>query len=288
MRPSGSTPMLVLALLSSSCVVAWDNWSQEPNFVQYESREPLQAGDKVFDAHIELNVGKLEVEAGETGSLYDLEVHYDSNGFEPELDFQRQGETARLDFKLRGRNRGTRRIEKTRLTLRPNPQTRLRLRAETGVTESEIDFTGLPLESLRLEAGVGGTRLAMLAPNTASCEEIRISNGVGALEATGLGNFGFRKLVFEGGVGGAELDFSGAWEREAEVRIGVGVGGVHLRFPRDLGIELETVQSIFSSIDLRDFEKRGGRYRSRNFEEAAKTVRVSIAGGIGSVEIDWM
>ncbi len=278
---------LTLALFSGSCVVTWGDWGKEPNFVRFESSEPLE-GDQVLDAEVEMNVGKLEVELGEADTLYSLEAYYDSNAFQPDLEFDRGEGRARLDFQLEGRNRRVHRIEKNRLTLRISPRVQVRLRAETGVAESEIDLTGMQLASLRLEAGVGETRLAMLTPNPVPSGEIRISNGVGALEATGLGNFGFQRLIFEGGVGGAELDFSGAWEREGEVHIEVGVGGIQLRFPRDLGVELTASNSLFTSLDVRGFDKSGGSYLSKNYDRATRKVRVSVEGGIGGVDIDWM
>lgn len=276
-----------MVLVSGACLIRLDEWAQEPNFVSYEGDEAF-LGDQTLEARIEMNVGKLEIQEGDAAELYDLEVHYDSNAFEPKVEFERRDEVAHLDFKLQGRNRSVRRIDKTRLSLRLNPQVKLRLTTETGVAESEIDLTGLQLESMQLRAGVGETKLAMLSPNPADCGEIRIANGVGALEATGLGNFNFRRLVFEGGVGGAQLDFSGAWEQTGEVRVQVGVGGMQLRFPRDLGVELEATQSIFSSINTSEFESREGALVSKNFDQAGRKIKVVIQGGIGGVDIDWL
>ena len=220
--------------------------------------------------------------------LYEVDLYYNEAAFEPRIKLSRQREVARFDFELSGEGKWTRKIGKTRASFRFSPEKILRLEARTGVGESQIDLSGMKIEALDVEAGVGETRLSMLTPNEISCDLVSIENGVGALHATGLGNLGFRRLFFRGGVGAAVLDLSGSWKQEAEVEIDVGVGGVEIRLPRNLGAEVKMSKSFLSGIDLSGFRKEGNTYFSDNMDRVDKVIRIRIRAGVGGVEIDWI
>ena len=277
---------LVLAVSCFSCVVSWDDWEGDTTFTTSQHSDEIQGVESLV-ANLELGFGKLEIEAGTSGRLYDLDLYYDENALEPELNLDRQGKNATLDFSFKGKSRWGRRIGNTRASLRVNPGIKFRLRAETGVTASEINLSGMTVESLDLEAGVGETSIQVASRNRTRCREIQIRNGVGTLEAVGLGNLRFEKLAFEGGVGAAELDFSGEWEDDAEVEIEVGVGGIEIRLPRDLGAEVRMSGSFLSGIDLSGFRKEGNTYYSDNLDRVSHVVRIRIRAGIGGVSIEW-
>jgi len=164
----------------------------------------------------------------------------------------------------------------------------LKLDINTGVGDARLALTGLRLSRLELQAGVGGSKITDYEPNPSPCEYIRIKNGVGSMEAVGLGYLNFREFEFEGGVGGANLDFSGSWKQDAEIRIQVGVGGVNLRMPRDLGVKVEAEKHFLSGLHLDGFEKRDSYYYSENYDKAKVRVSVRVATGVGGFRISWL
>ncbi|MFQ5738508.1 MAG: hypothetical protein ACE5JX_05810 [Acidobacteriota bacterium] len=275
------------ALLWTSCVISVDDWGGEARFTNYQSSETV-GEEQRLEANIELNIGTLEIDAGSPLNVYDLDLYYNEAAFRPDLDFRREGDVAHLDFQLKGEGRSIRKLDKTRMNLRLNPTLALRLEAQTGVGETQIDLSGMKIESLRLENGVGETTLSMLSPNSGDCDRIEVRNGVGSLEITGLGNFGFRQMQFQGGVGGAKLDFSGSWEREGEVDIAVGIGGVKILLPRNLGAEVRMSKNLLSGIDASEFRKKGNTYYSNNLDHVDKVVRFRIRTGIGGISIRWI
>ena len=274
--------------LFTSCALWWWEWTDDGQMADYHTSKPLQ-DEEVIDAALELNVGTLQVESGAEADVYELDVHYDKNAFEPNVDYRRVGGTGHFRFRLSGEGKTITRIGGTRLNVRLNPKTPLRLETRTGVGESEIDLTGLKIESLRLESGVGETNLAMLDPNPTTCERFIIRSGVGALQITGLGNFAFRDFKFQGGVGASVLDFSGRWNEVGNVEIEVGVGGIEILLPRSIGAEVQFSKSFLSRISLSDFEKTShNTYVSENRDRVSKILRLHIRAGIGGVEIRWI
>ena len=284
---------LILAILVLSCpactigVDSLEGFEGNVQYTSFDSSEPYQ-GEEVIDAQLALHAGQLTLEAGAPDRAYELTLSYNEEAFEPQVDYRRSEGVGHLDFQLQGQGKARLHSGKTRLNVKLNPNSNLKVRTRTGAGQNVIDFSGLKLQELHLEAGVGETRLAMLSPNAIVCRKIAIENGVGALEVTGLGNFRFEKLEFRGGVGAVTIDFSGDWETTGEVDIKVGIGGVEINLPRDLGVELKVRKSFLSGVSLEGFRKTDGGYLSENFDKASKKMRLNISAGIGGIKIDWI
>lgn len=283
--------LVTLAALASggltACVSIGDlDWS-DPHMADFQQSEPLQ-GEERIEADISLNVGKLEIQAGSPANVYEAELRYNSQGFEPRLEYSRTDGRGRLQLALSGEGKAVRRARGNHLNLRLNPDLPLRLEARSGVGESHIDLSGMHVENVALKSGVGESRLLMLSPNPTTCERLQIHSGVGSLEVTGLGNFAFRRFEFHGGVGGSVLDFSGSWEEVGDMEIAVGVGGLEIRIPRDIGAEIRASKSFLSGFDLREFRKEGDTYYSENLDRVSKVIRLRIRAGIGGVSVRWM
>ena len=280
--------LLILITVSvSSCVVSLDGLGGEANFVDFSQSEP--AGDEeLMRARVELKVGKIEVEPGSPSNSYELELHYNELAFEPMIDFAREDGVADLSIGLDGEGKSFRGFGQNRLFLRLSPDVPIELVTNNGIGECNLNLTGMKVRSLVLESGVGETTLTMLESNPISCEKIEISSGVGELELVGLGNLSFEELDFQGGVGGASLDFSGSWDTVGEVEIEVGVGGISLLLPRDVGAEIRASKTFMSDIELPNFTKKGNTYYSDNLDRVSKVIKFRVTAGIGEVELKWI
>lgn len=279
--------MAFVAIASSSCIFLWDDWG-EARFATVRESQPA-SGEKSIRVSVRLNIGTLEVEPGPADQAYELDLEYNELAFEPQLSYEVQDQIGRLHFELSGEGRSVAKVVKTRLNLRLNPEIPLDLQAATGVGESQIDLSGMTVKSLRLENGVGETELFLLKPNRSTCEHITLRSGVGSLKVTGLGNLRFEHLDFQGGVGGSTLDFSGSWDQAGSAEIDVGIGGIEILLPRNIGAEVEFSKSFLSNISLSGFQQRGRHlYVSDNIEQADKILRLKIRAGIGGVDIRWI
>lgn len=286
-----STSRLVLGLLLAACagcVPDLTSWAEDGPSVTRNYSEPA-AGDQVLLAEVDLKVGELQVGPGSQSEAYDLELRYNEAMFSPRVDFERQDGKARLDIALEGGGRTSfRKMGNSLIRLRVNPEVPLELTANTGVGSNTVDLSGLSLQQLRLQAGVGDTKVTMLHANRIHCDRVTIAAGVGGFELTGLGNFGFRSFDFRGGVGESRLDFSGDWNEIGEVSVEVGVGQVELRIPRSIGAEIRMNKGLFSDASLPEFRKEGNTYFSENLDRVDKVVRMRVQAGIGGVNVRWM
>lgn len=281
--------ILILTASSIGCAMSFDGLMEDAHYVDTTRSEDL-GSEEALTARVELKVGELQIEPGDPDKAYEADFHYNDKAFKPAVTFDRgENGTASLRVGLEGEGRSWGNVGNNSIRLRLNPQIPLSLRANTGVGESTIDLSAMNLTSLELQSGVGETKLSMLEPNRSECRQMEISTGVGAFSLTGLGNFNCDQMRFRGGVGGSELELSGDWETVGSIEIEVGVGGVEIRLPRDLGAEIRMSEGLFSELSAPDgFTKQGDTYYSDNRDRVQKTVKLRVQAGIGGVEVKWM
>jgi hypothetical protein len=248
--------------------------------------------EKSLDANIRFDIGSLEIFGEKSSAAYSVDLEYDKGSYQPELHYDplSGGDEGRLSFKLESTHRAGIRNERhrNRLRLGLTNSVPIRINVNTGVGDARLNLSGLKVSHLDLECGVGGAKISCYDPNPVACDRIRIRNGVGSMEAVGLGNLNFHELDFEGGVGGANLDFTGKWEQDAQVRVQVGVGGVNLRMPRDVGIRVEAEKHFLSGLHLDGFSKRDGFHYSDNYDKAKTRISVQVTTGVGGFKISWI
>jgi hypothetical protein len=257
--------------------------------VSITKSQPL-GSEKALQADIRFDVGSLEV-AGEKGtSAYTIDLDYDKASYQDVIGYEQSGDTGRLSFRLQSLHKLGLRSDRqpNRLRLGLTEALPVKIMINTGVGDARLSLTGLQLDGLDLESGVGGARISAYEPNKVSCEHIRIKNGVGSLDAVGLGNLRFSDLEFEGGVGGANLDFTGEWQRDADIKVQVGVGGVSMKMPRGIGVKVEGQKNFLSGFHLDGFTMRDSYYYSEGYDEAKIRVFVRVVTGVGGFKITWI
>lgn len=253
-----------------------------------EQSRPI-GNETALQAEVSMDVGSLEIQGENTANLYAFDLEYDKASYQPEFNYD--ATDAHLNFKLESTHRGGIRNERraNRLQLNLAESLPVNLKVNTGVGDARISLSRMRVSRLDLEGGVGGTRVSSYDPNPVICDEIRLRSGVGSLDAVGLGNLNFRTLDFESGVGGANIDLSGAWKQDAEIRIQMGVGGVNLRMPRDVGVRVTAEKHFLSGLQLDNFHKEGsGEYYSENYSKSKIHVTVVVKTGIGGFRITWI
>ncbi len=256
--------------------------------VSMTQSQPVGA-EKSLRADIRFDIGSLEVSGDRAAQLYSMDLEYDKSSYQPSVHYQ-PGDEGQLSFILESTHRLGLRSERqqNRLRLGLTGTLPVELNINTGVGDARLALSGLKISGLELESGVGGCRLSSYEPNPVSCERVRIKNGVGSMDAVGLANLNLRELAFEGGVGGANLDFSGEWKQDADIRIQVGVGGVTMRIPRDVGVRVEAEKHFLSGLHLDGFTHRDGFYFSENFDKAKRRALVRVETGVGGFRISWL
>ena len=258
--------------------------------VSMNQSQPL-GNEKSLDSNIRFDIGSLEIKGGaKSGPLYSMYLEYDKASYTPDVNYSPEFGAGRLSLNLETMHRGGihRHEHGNTLRLAFNNSVPLNLDLNTGVGDARLSLSGMKIARIRFESGVGGGRMSVYEPNSIPCESILIKNGVGRIEAVGLGNLNFRELEFEGGIGGANLDFTGEWKQNADVRIQVGLGGVNLVMPRDIGVRLDAEKHFLNGVQLERFQQRDTYYYSDNYEKATIKVSVRVVAGIGGLKVTWI
>jgi uncharacterized protein DUF2154 len=292
--PTGGAAMKRWIWLPCVLIFAGCNFDERvpTEMVSMKQARPL-GKEKSLESSIWLDVGSLEIKgAGKSEPLYSMNLEYDKASYTPDVNYSSASmdEKGRLLLKLESIHKmGIRRQgHSNTLRLAFNDSVPLDLDLNTGVVDARLSLSGMKIARLRFESGVGGGRMSAYEPNSIPCESITIKNGVGKIEAVGLGNLNFRDLEFEGGVGGANLDFTGEWKQNADVRIQLGMGGVNVVMPRDVGVRLESEKHFLNGLQLEGFQKRDDYYYSDNYEKATIKVSLRVVAGIGGFKVTWI
>ncbi len=158
---------------------------------------------------------------------------------------------------------------------------------ELGLGEGDIDMSGLNVKDFDLSTGASSVRLAFNEPNKGAIETMTIEAGLSKFRAMGLGNANFRRLHFEGGVGKYTLDFHGSLKKEVDVDAEVGLGGLTIVIPSNIGARIIYEKNWICDLDIdRDFEEQDdGTYQTVNYSTAPGRINLHVEAGFGSVNI---
>ncbi len=257
-------------------------------------------GIKSADVRIEFGAGTLTLRAARAGELYDAHIRYDASRFTPVRSFERSDGSATIRLGLKSLN-GKDGVHidwngletgdmdtdshgaSLEVGLSPDVPTDLSL--AVGAAKSRLELGGLPLTDVTLETGASDTRLRFSDPNPSRMHELRIKAGAASLKADGLGNAHFDRIQVDGGVGDVTLDFSGDWTGDASGSIHMGLGSLTLKFPSDLGVEIDKT-TVLASFNAAGFTKVAGGYRTTNWSSAARHLRLDVNAAFGSIDME--
>jgi len=248
-------------------------------------------GQEFLDVRVEYAVGRFELSRGPDHLLYRLDSRYDEDAFRLSTNYLESGSRGNLIIDIEGEHDIDLQdikdydYEAGHLRLHLSGAAPVALSMQMGAVEAELDLGGLRLQRLSLETGASDTHIGFSEPNRESAETCVFKAGAAALTVDKLGNSGCRRLNISGGIGQIELDFSGVWDYDATGSINVGLGGIEIRVPAELGVQIEK-STFLMSFDAPGFIKQdGGVWVSRNWETAAHRLTLSVSGVLGGVEI---
>jgi len=254
-------------------------------------------GVESLSAEIEYFAGQLNIEPLDERLLYDLDMRYDGERFEPVrkweladghgklfLSLAGDGDDVEMDLDDWHVKGGIREAGSLDLALSREIPTDLKL--SVGAAEVNMDLGGVPLTSFDFETGASATDITFDSPNPVHMERMKLSAGAAEFEIHGLGNARFDLMQFEGAVGEVKLDFSGDWAGDARVEIQLGLGALEITLPENVGARL-TKDTFLVDVDSPGFTKIDGVLQSENWESADYHLEIDIDAAFGAVEIRW-
>lgn len=247
-------------------------------------------GEQHVDVEVEFAAGTFTLQRGPAEQLYRSRVRYDDAQFESRQSFD--AERGKLRFGLKPRDGSDIDIEGDRtqeLDIALSPAVPMSLDLTFGAADATIDLGGLSVESAHIKTGASGSVVRFSEPNRIPCNRLELAVGAADFLIEQLGNARCAVIEAAGGVGTVTLDFTGAWPDgfTSRAELTVGLGELTLRIPDDLGVAIEMTK-FFASFEPQGFVKRGSRYVSANFEDAAAHLELKVNAVMGGVTVEWV
>ena len=152
------------------------------------------------------------------------------------------------------------------------------LEINAGAYSGRFELGGLSITNLTVKDGASDVELSFSEPNLTDMSVLRYETGASHVTLSGLGNANFSTLMFSGGAGQYELDFSGDLQQNGTITVGAGAGDVHLVIPQDVNAKV-TVESALVSINHSTGWSQNGSVYSQKGDGPTLTIIVKMAAG---------
>lgn len=234
---------------------------------------------------VQYGAGRVDVRSAANAVLYDMHLRYDERRGAPVHRYDSASRSAVLGLETReGARHYSDRDDSGELLLALPTGVPLDLDLQLGGTESRLDLGEIMLQSLRLECGATDASLMFSQPNRTRMSDLTIDVGAADLLAVHLANANADQIRVHGGVGVADLDFSGRWTRDLTVDAKLAVGKLILRVPSDVGIRLD-LDRIIAGFEHDGMVKRDDAWYSTNYDAAPHKLRVHAETFFGQIEL---
>lgn len=154
----------------------------------------------------------------------------------------------------------------------------MELKINAGAYKGYYELGGLSLTSLTVKDGASNVELSFSEPNLTEMSILRYETGASNVTLSGLANANFSTLIFSGGAGDYELDFSGELNNDSTVNIEVGAGSVQLVIPKDVNAKV-TVESALTNVGLSSNWSQNGNNYTQDGDGPVLTIIVKMAAG---------
>jgi hypothetical protein len=243
-----------------------------------------------LNAKIEFAAGTLTLRAARGSALYNMNLKYDADRYSPVSRF----DPATGGLVLGVQNVGSsglrvssRRHLEQNAVVELSPDVNLSLEVSFGAVEAGMDLGGLKLTDARIRTAASQSSVRFSQPNKAVCSSLELNAGAAKFEALALGNSGCQEIRFDGGMGEVTLDMTGQWVTDSRLVANVAVGGLTLRLPRQLGVEL-VVDRFLASFNPVGFSRKGSSYFSEGYDARERHLRVEIKTTVGDINVEWV
>ena len=251
-----------------------------------EFRQAVAAGEFSVDREglviLNLKGGDFEIVAGPAGQPMRVEADFDVKRFKMKQRFTEKPDGTwiyRLDFtpKLFAMF-GTTETARVRVILpRGTP---FRFEGSASMGESDWELGGLWLRGFELDAGMGEHTISFDEPLVEPMRNFIVDASMGATHFRRVGNASPRVVDVEHSMGEMNLDLSGAWANDSDVRASCSMGECTVRVPDEANIDLKR-----ATIMLGEKTTHGLR-RKQEHDPDLPTLHLSVSHSMGELRID--
>lgn len=276
--------LLLLMITSLACSFSLDlpdisiGDSNPGDLVTEQLAVPVPA-DLPAQVVLQFGAGTISIEPGDQSSLIEGVARYDLQELKPQLNVR--GNDVRLssgdldelpNFRLDLDRDITNEWD---LQLGTVPMT---LALQAGAFEGDLELGGLDLRWLSISSGASDLKVAFSERNLGEMGDLRVSTGASDISLTGLSNANFEHMVFDGGAGEFDLDFSGEPQRDANIEISAALASLTIILPKDVSARVQ-VDGALADVHMPDSFRRDGDWRVQQGTGPTLTIEIDIGAG---------
>ncbi|HNS63418.1 MAG TPA: toast rack family protein [Anaerolineaceae bacterium] len=228
---------------------------------------------------IEMGAGRLDITGG-SPDLVDGTIEFNIPGWKPEIN--RTGDNLDIIQTVNSRISfpEDKVINTWNLRMGTYP---MDLIVKAGAYKGTLDLTGVPITNLEVNDGASQADILFNSPNPVAMNRLVYKTGASQVTLTGLANANTDEIIFEGGTGAYELDFSGTLQQELHVRITAGMSNVKLIFPEDMNVQVAMTGGLSNISPSGTWTIREGVYERTG---TTPLIRVDVEMGMGNLQLE--
>jgi hypothetical protein len=277
--------VLVLALVTMACGVTINlpvtQVKTGPSQTDTISVPLLQNSTQIANVHLEFGAGDFTLAPGAENSIISGTVTYNVSDFKPNVNIDgnnisiKQGNLNIQGIPSFGEN------IKNQWNLKLG-KTPINLSVSAGAYNGEYELGGLSLQDLEINDGASNVNLSFAEPNLIPMDTFRYTTGASSIKMKGLANANFNNMIFRGGAGSYELNFSGELKRDTTLTVEAGISNVVLVIPLGVSAKVSFEGGLSSVNTDGSWEKSGTTYTQSG---SGPTIRVTVKMGAGNLDL---
>jgi hypothetical protein len=235
-----------------------------------------------LDVYVSFGAGELTIDAGAEALIEGTAV-YNVDDFRPEVESSDgRVELSTGNLEIQGfPSFDDRMINNWDLKLSDRP---MNLRIVAGAYMGDMELGGLNLTDLRITDGAADVWVNFDEPNQGVMNDFRYETGASSVVLKNLGNANFRTMIFQGGAGSYELDFSGDLQEDASVLVQTGLSSLTISVPDDLNVQVRLEGGLTNITTQGSWGQSGGIY-THNGDDGPE-LEITIKMGAGNLILD--
>lgn len=270
----------ILAVTSMACSFTVNLPTLETGkYEQVTVKEIIPTSGNPARVTIEMGAGRLDITGG-SPDLVDGTIEFNIPGWKPEIN--RTGDNLDIIQTVNSRISfpEDKVINTWNLRMGTYP---MDLIVKAGAYKGTLDLTGVPITNLEVNDGASQADILFNSPNPVAMNRLVYKTGASQVTLTGLANANTDEIIFEGGTGAYELDFSGTLQQELHVRITAGMSNVKLIFPEDMNVQVAMTGGLSNISPSGTWTIREGVYERTG---TTPLIRVDVEMGMGNLQLE--
>jgi len=238
-----------------------------------------QLDDKnaVADITLAFGAGELTISSGDTDALIEGVATYNVADFAPEISSDGSViniSTGNLD--INGIPNFQDKVENAwNLTLSEAP---ISLTIKAGAYVGDYELGGLSLKNLTITDGAAEVDLNFAYPNGISMQSFHYETGASSVTLSNLANANVNTIIFQGGAGVFELDFSGKLIKDINVFVETGLSTLTIAVPENTNTEI-SFEGGLTNVSTRGNWEVVNHHYSLNGEGPTITISIEMRAG---------